>query len=601
MKRFFPPIIASVVLALGLFSLSACSKTPEENPIDTLEERVAAMTLEEKLGQMVQAERNAASSAMVNDLNLGSILSGGGSHPNPNTPQGWLTMTTAFRNASLNSSSGIPVLYGVDAVHGHNNLLGAVLFPHNIALGATRDADLVERIGAAVAIQLKATGVPWNFAPCVAVVQDIRWGRSYESFGENTDLVSDLGVAFTKGLQGEGVLATAKHYIADGGTDFNPANGYPIDQGDVSVDEATIRSIHLPPYVALIDEADVHSVMVSFSSINGKKVHGSKYWVTDVLKSELGFEGLVVSDWEAIHQLPGSLTFQVAAAVNAGVDLLMEPYQYESVLTALKQAVNANAIKIERVDDAVLRILKVKEWLGLLDGPETAPSIDLAADQALAREAVAKSQVLLKNNGVLPLAKNTKILLVGPGVDNIALQAGGWSFSWQGESTSANFPNGTSILDAFTTVAEANGGSVTTDKSKINQVDVVVVVLAEKAYAEGVGDSPDLSLTGKMSHPDNASALNVAKLSKKPVVTLLLSGRPLIVTEELKNWDAFVMSWQFGTEAAGVTDVLYGDVPFTGKLPVTWPKTEEANLTSSMLLNRDTSLIEFDYGFGLTN
>jgi hypothetical protein len=227
MKRFFPTIIASVVLALSLFSLSACTKTPEENPIDTLEERVAAMTLEEKLGQMIQAERNAINSSAVNALNLGSILSGGGSHPNPNTPQGWLSMTTSFRNASLNSSSGLPVLYGVDAVHGHNNLLGAVLFPHNIALGATRDADLVERIGAAVAIQLKATGVPWNFAPCVAVVQDLRWGRTYESFGENPTLVSELGVAYTLGLQGEGVLATAKHYVADGGTDFNPTTATP--------------------------------------------------------------------------------------------------------------------------------------------------------------------------------------------------------------------------------------------------------------------------------------------------------------------------------------------------------------------------------------
>jgi beta-glucosidase len=601
MKRFFPTIIASVVLALSLFSLSACTKAPVENPIDTLEERVAAMTLEEKLGQMVQAERNAINSSAVNALNLGSILSGGGSHPNPNTPQGWLTLTTSFRNASLNSSSGLPVLYGVDAVHGHNNLLGAVLFPHNIALGATRDADLVERIGTAVAIQLKATGVPWNFAPCVAVVQDLRWGRTYESFGENPELVSQLGVAYTLGLQAEGVAATAKHFIADGGTDFNANNGYPIDQGNVSVNEATIRDIHLPPYVALIDEADVLSVMVSFSSINGKKMHASKYWITEVLKGELGFEGLVVSDWEAIHQLPGSLLFQVSAAVNAGVDLLMEPFQYESVLAALKQGVDSNTIKLERIDDAVLRILKVKERLGLLDEPETAPSIDLAADQALAREAVAKSQVLLKNNGILPLAKNAKILLVGPGVDNIGLQAGGWSFSWQGESTSANFPNGTSILDAFTAVAEAHGGMITTDKSKINQVDVVVVVLAEKPYAEGIGDSPDLSLTGKMAHADNASALNIARLSKKPVVTLLMSGRPLLVSEELGHWDAFVMSWLFGTEASGVTDVLYGDVPFTGTLPVTWPKTAEANLTSSMLSDRDTSLIEFDYGFGLTD
>ncbi len=594
-------IIAKRVLLVLLLSLSlmSCKKTPEI-VLTPLEEKLASMTLDEKLGQMIQAERNAVNTAIINQLNLGSILSGGGSHPSPNTVDAWLALTTKMNNASKNGSAGLPLLYGVDAVHGHNNVEGLVLFPHNSALGATHDENLLERIGQAVGVQLRATGIAWNFAPCLAVVQDIRWGRAYEGFSEEPNLVASLGAAYIKGLQSEGIMATAKHYLADGGTDFDSSkNSYPIDQGNVSLTEAEVRALHLIPYIKAIQEGNVKSIMVSFSSINNQKMHGSKYWITTVLKEELEFDGIVISDWEAIHQLPGSLIYQVSSAINAGVDMLMEPYQYKEVLAVMKRAVENGTIKMERIDDAVMRILKVKDDLKLSTGLASA-SIDMEGDKALAREAVAKSQVLLKNDGVLPLAKNTDILLIGPGIDNVGYQAGGWSFSWQGEKDNTHFPNATTLLEAFTAIAQANGARVYTQLKDASKADVVVLVLTEDPYAEGVGDTKTLSLTSGLAHPDNADAIRQAKLIKKPVITLLMSGRPLIVADELEHWDAFVMSWLFGTEAQGVTDVLYGDVNFSGTLSFTWPKIPEANTTSSMNPDRKPDDIQFEIGSGLT-
>jgi len=589
-----------LVILMMTIALSSCKKEPVV-VLTPMEERLASMTLDEKLGQMVQAERNGLGLNKITNLNLGSVLSGGGSHPSPNTPEGWKKMIDEIQAAASRSTSGIPVVYGIDAVHGNNNLLGAVLFPQNIGLGSTHDPDLVERIGKAVAIQLKATRIAWDFAPCLAVVQDVRWGRTYESFSEDPLIVSALGAAFIKGLQSENIMATAKHYLADGGTLFDEnKTSYMLDQGDAPLTDELIRAIHLKPYISAIDEGKVMSVMVSFSSINGDKMHASKKWITDVLKTELGFEGFVVSDWEAIHQLPGSLYNQVTAAINAGVDMLMEPYQYVEVLSAMKRAVNNNDISMERIDDAVLRILLAKEALGLFDENTDNTSLDQVGDQALAREAVQKSQVLLKNNGVLPLKKNANILLIGPGADNAALQNGGWSFSWQGESDNTHFPNATTLLDAFTQVAEANGGRIYTNPSDASKADVIVVVLAERPYAEGVGDTSDLSLTGALAHAGNAEALAMARATNKPVVTLLLSGRPLLVNEEIDHWDALVASWLFGTEAQGVTDVLYGDIEFTGKLSFTWPKTTQADTTSSMLPGRDLNDIQFEFGFGLT-
>lgn len=555
--------------------------------------------IREKALQLVQAERNNFTSNNTGEYNLGSVLSGGGSRPANDSVNSWKDMVEAYQN-----SSTIPVIYGIDAVHGHNNLLGATIFPHNIGLGAANDDDLVRRIGIATGKEVSATGIHWNFAPTLAVVQDIRWGRTYESYSENPQIVSKLGAAYIQGLQSTGIAGTAKHFLADGGAVFGTGSGnYLIDQGDTQLEEAELRDIHLFPYLAAINEADVLTVMISYSSIDGKKMHASKYWITDVLKGELGFKGLVISDWEAIHQLPGSLYQQVVASMNAGVDMLMQPANWKETADALVRAVKNNDISRERLDDAYNRVMYVKEQLGILDGTFTAQDesvIHSTEHQALAREAVSKSLVLLKNEkDVLPLKKDAKILLIGPGADNAGLASGGWTYSWQGETSNTNLPQATTLKEAFEAVANEHGGMITTDVSLINEVDLVILALAETSYSEGFGDASDLSLGGSLMAPGNQEAIDFAKSSRKPVVTILTAGRPRLVHEELKNWDAMVMAWLYGSEAAGITDVLYGDINFTGKLPFSWPKSSTTDNTSSLSTNRDNDNILFDFGYGL--
>ncbi len=555
--------------------------------------------IREKALQLVQAERNNFTSSNTTSYNLGSVLSGGGSRPANDSVNSWKAMVEAYQN-----SSTIPVIYGIDAVHGHNNLLGATIFPHNIGLGAANDEDLVRRIGVATGKEVSATGIHWNFAPTLAVVQDIRWGRTYESYSENPQVVSKLGAAYIQGLQSTGIAGTAKHFLADGGAVFGTGSGnYLIDQGDTQLEEAELRDIHLFPYLAAINEADVLTVMISYSSIDGNKMHASKYWITDVLKGELGFKGLVISDWEAIHQLPGSLYQQVVSSMNAGVDMLMQPANWKETADALVRAVKNNDITRERLDDAYNRVMYVKEQLGLLDGtytPHDESVIYSSEHQALAREAVSKSLVLLKNEkDVLPLKKDAKILLIGPGADNAGLASGGWTYSWQGETSNANLPQATTLKEAFEAVASQHGGMITTDVSLINEVDLVILALAETSYSEGFGDASDLSLSGSLMAPGNQEAIDFAKSSRKPVVTILTAGRPRLIHEELKDWDAMVMAWLYGSEAAGITDVLYGDINFTGKLPFSWPKSSNTDKTSSLSTNRDNDDILFDFGYGL--
>lgn len=578
------------LLLIAALLVSGCAnKQPPVNEDEILRSKIA---------QLVQAERNNFTAQQWAEYPLGSILSGGGSRPADDSAFGWRSMVENYQK-----STSVPVIYGVDAVHGHNNLLGATIFPHNIGLGAANDEDLMRRIGIATGKEVSATGVHWNFAPTLAVVQDIRWGRTYESYSENPQIVSKLGSAYIQGLQSVGIAATAKHFLADGATVFGTGSGsYLLDQGDAQLDEAEIRRVHLYPYLSAIRDAEVLTVMVSFSSINGDKMHASKYWLTDVLKGELGFKGLVISDWEAIHQLPGSLYQQIVLSINAGVDMLMEPFLWKESVDAMVRAVKNGDISKQRIEDAYQRVMYVKEKLGLLDGSFEVYDesvIHSQEHQELAREAVSKSLVLLKNNGVLPLKKTAKILLIGPGADNAGLASGGWTFSWQGESTGNQLPQATTLKQAFESVAGVHGGMITTDVTKINEVDVVVLALAENPYAEGVGDANDLSLNGSLMNSANKQAIELAKLSKKPVVTILTAGRPRLVNEELKDWDAFVMAWLYGSEANGITDVLYGDVNFTGKLPFSWPKTSETGNISTENPNRDDSNIQFEYGFGL--
>jgi beta-glucosidase len=465
-----------LLVALAITMLIGCSvtdPTPQSTPLVTttpaatapdyrapdapVAARVAAllsrMSLAEKIGQMTQVEKNSITPEDVTAYFVGSVLSGGGGSPRPNTPEAWRAMVAAYQEAALATPLGIPLLYGVDAVHGHNNLRGATIFPHNIGLGATADPALVEEIARVTAAGLHATGVHWNFAPVVAVTQDIRWGRTYESYGEATALVSDLGAAFVRGTQGAGILATPKHFIGDGATAFGSSTtgGYLLDQGDARLDEATLRRVHLPPYQAAL-AAGARSVMASFSSWNGDKVHGSRFLLTDLLKDELDFDGFVVSDWQAIDQLPGDYYSDVVTAINAGVDMVMTPYDYRTFIATLTRAVEQGDVSQARIDDAVSRILRVKFEQGLFEQPLAAEQdfavVGGAAHRALARSAVQRSLVLLKNEDVLPLAADARLLLVaGAAADDIGRQAGGWTIEWQGGS--GDITEGTSILDGI--------------------------------------------------------------------------------------------------------------------------------------------------------
>ena len=576
-----------------------------------VEDLLARMTLAEKIGQMTQVEKNSLQPGKLTEFFIGSVLSGGGGSPSSNTPEAWVKMVDGYQKAALATRLRIPMLYGVDAVHGHNNLKGAVIFPHNIGLGAANDPALVEKIGAATAEELSATGIRWNFAPVVAVVQDIRWGRAYEGYSENTALVTALSSAYIKGQQnasGSGlavapsVLTTPKHFIGDGGTTWGSptTNHYMIDQGDLRVDEATLRKVFLPPYQAAI-QAGAQSIMVSFSSWNGQKMHGQKYLLTDVLKNELGFQGFLVSDWQAIDQLPGGYDSDVVAAVNAGIDLVMVPFAYPQFISSLTAAVQSGKVPQARIDDAVRRILTVKFNLGLFEHPYAGPAllktVGSEAHRALAREAVAKSLVLLKNDAqALPASKDAALIFVGgPLADDIGAQCGGWTIEWQGKS--GDITPGTSLLAAVraavspTTKVEYSGdGSYNANA----QADIGIAVVGEKPYAEGVGDAADLSLTDR----DRTLIQNMRRSSKKLVV-VVLSGRPLIITGELASADAWVAAWLPGTEGQGITDVLFGDLPFTGKLPYTWPASMDQLPLGPANPRAASQKPLFPYGYGL--
>ena len=573
---------------------------------------LATMTLEEKVGQMTQAEQEKLTD--VKDIQtyfLGSLLSGGSSDPKAgNSLQAWTEMYDGYQKLALQTRLKIPILYGVDAVHGHNNVLGAVVFPHNIGLGATRDPKLVEEIARLTAEEVRATGIQWAFAPCVAVARDERWGRTYESFSEDPSLVAELGTAAVRGLQGTDlkdplrVLACAKHYVGDGGTSWNSAphlaaQGARLDQGDTRLSEAELRRIHLAGYPAAI-AAGVGSIMPSYNSWNGEKASGSKRLLTDILKTELGFEGFLISDYNALDQLPGDRRAQVKQSVNAGMDMVMVPEKYKEFYAALKDLAEKGEVPMARVDDAVLRILRVKIAMGLMD-----PARSSLADRSLqarfgspahrevARRAVRQSLVLLKNEkNTLPLSKTAKrIVVAGKNADDIGNQCGGWTIDWQGKSGPI-VPGGTTILAALK--AAAKGGEVTlsADGTGAMGADVAVVVVGEKPYAEFFGDREDLALD-----KDDLAAIANVKKAGIPVVVVVVSGRPLILGDALGQADAVVAAWLPGTEGQGVADVLFGDYKPTGKLSFTWPRT-----MAQIPINVGDAAYDpqFPFGFGLT-
>jgi beta-glucosidase len=566
---------------------------------------LSQMTLDEKIGQMTQVNKNALTTPSdITTYSLGSLLSGGGEGPNGSggTATEWANMYDNFQGYALQTRLKIPLIYGVDAVHGHNNVYGAVVFPHHIGMGATRNTTLVRQADQVTREEVLGTGIDWVFAPCVCVPRDDRWGRTYEGYSEDTALVSAMGVASIQGFQGAGlspttVLATAKHYIADGGTVFGTGDsGYLIDQGDAQISEAELRSIHLPPYQTAVQNA-VGSVMISYSSWNGAKDHGNQYLITTLLKGELGFQGIVISDWAGIDQLPGDYASDVRTAINAGIDMIMVPSNYKTFISTLRAEVTAGRIPTSRIDDAVLRILNAKFGLGLFSQPFTdrAYTAQVGSDphRAVARQAVRESLVLLKNNGVLPLSKTGtyKIVVGGSHIDNLGYQMGGWSISWQGAG--GNTTVGTTLLQAMqATVSSSVTIQNVGTRTKGNYTgDVGIVAIGETPYAEGRGDSSTLAVSG-------ANTAQVADICSRVTqcVVILFSGRPLIINTQLNQANAFVAAWLPGTEGRGITDVLFGDHGFVGKLPVTWP-----NAVSQEPINTgDGKTGLFPFGYGIT-
>lgn len=547
---------------------------------------LAQMTLEEKIGQMIQAECDGlVEPTDIETYYIGSILSGGSADPKEGNSLGaWTDMYDRFQKQAMSTRLGIPILYGIDAVHGHSNVLGAVIFPHNIGLGCTRDPKLVEEIARITAKEVRATGIQWTFAPCITVPRDERWGRSYEGFSEDPELVSLLGAAAVGGLQGKdlndplSLLACAKHYVGDGGTAAGTGEKGGWDQGDTQMDEAALRRIHLAPYIPAI-QAGVGSIMPSYSSWNGVKCTGSKYLLTTVLKEELGFEGFLISDYNAIKQVHPDFKTAIGIAVNAGIDMAMEPMRYRTFFMHLKELVEKGIVPMSRIDDAVTRILRVKFAMGLMD-PERSQLADRSLHSSFgsdehrqtARRAVRQSLVLLKNDGkTLPLSKTAKrIHLAGKSADDIGNQCGGWTIHWQGRSGEV-MSGGTTVLAAVrNTVSKETRVTYSKDGSGAAGADFAVVVIGEKPYAEMVGDSKELSLT-----KEDMEVIRTVREAEIPMVVILISGRPMILGDALEQADAFVAAWLPGTEGQGLADVLFGDYKPTGKLSFTWPRSVE--------------------------
>ena len=570
---------------------------------------VAEMTLDEKIGQMTQVDhRYLEQKSDIKTYFLGSLLSGGGSAPDTNNPRSWVRMYNEYQDFALDTRLAIPLIYGIDAVHGHNNVYGATIFPHNIGLGCSNDEELVQKISEATAREILATGLDWTFAPCLAVSQDERWGRTFESYSENTEIVTRLGIASIKGYQGNNldnpnsVLACAKHYVGDGNTIFGTGINGGIDRGDVLVDEKELRSKYIKPFRSAVENG-VGSIMISYNSWQSKKLHGHSYLINDILKNELGFSGFVVSDWAAIDDIDEDYKTSIITAINAGIDMVMVPgehsnksHSYIEFINLLKESVLEGSVSINRIDDAVYRILKIKYFMGLFEKPlkdyKKLNEVGSSRNRELAREGVNKSVVLLQNNNILPISKNIKsILVAGEHGHDLGYQCGGWSISWQGGS--GNTTIGTTILDGIKDNI-GNHSSVTFSKNgdEANDHDIIIAVVGETPYAEMKGDSESLELS-------NRDKLLLERLinTGKPIVLILISGRPMIITPYLEHVDAVLAAWLPGTEGTGVADLLFGDVSPTAKLSFSWPRD-----MSQIPINYGDKIYDplFPLGYGLT-
>jgi beta-glucosidase len=560
---------------------------------------LAQMTLEEKIGQMTQPEQNELKDpADVENYFVGSLFSGGSSDPKEgNSLKSWTDLYDRLQARTRNTRLKIPILYGIDAVHGHNNVLNAVIFPHNIGLGCTRNPKLIEQVQRVTAEEIRATGIQWAFGPCVTVPQDIRWGRTYEGFSEDPKLVRELAGPAVRGFQGAslddplGVLACAKHFVGDGGTTYGSAKTG-LDQGDTRVDEATLRRVHMQGYLTAI-EAGVGTIMPSYSSWNGVKSSASKRLLTDILKNELGFQGFLISDYNALDQLSSDFKEAVGISINAGMDMAMVPSRYREYYNDLKALVNEGKVPMSRIDDAVLRILRVKFAMGLMDSNRNQladrglqKSFGSPEHRAVARQAVRESLVLLKNEGkALPLSKTApRLHIAGKNADDIGNQCGGWTIDWQGKSGDVT-TGGTTILTAIrNTVSKDTKVTFSKDGSGAAGATMGVVVIGETPYAEMKGDRPDLALA-----PEDIAAVTTMKAAGIPVVVVLVSGRPMILGDVLDQANAVVAAWLPGTEGQGVADVLFGDYKPTGKLSFSWPRSVGQGSTAPL----------FAYGYGL--
>ena len=613
-------VVLSGVMLMSALTLLGCQRSQDLSGVDSAcaidatdgpsraacaQAIVSQMSIEQKVAQMIQGEIRDVTFDDVRQYGLGSVLNGGGSFPQENkyaSVQDWIDLADGYYSASTDASggsAGIPIIWGTDAVHGHNNVMGATLFPHNIGLGAARDPELVGKIISATAREVKATGIDWIFAPTVAVARDARWGRTYESFSSDPSLAASFVAPIVEAMQAEGVASTAKHFIGDGGTLRGD------DRGETSLPLDGLVSIHGQGYVQAIDK-DVMSVMASFNSWYGKKIHGSKAILTDLLREDLGFDGMVVSDWNGIGEVLGCTNDNCAQAINAGIDMVMVPSDWKSLYHTMLQQVDDGVISVERIDEAVTRILVMKMRAGLFTRglPSTLAAqydnqIGHAEHRAIAREAVRKSQVLLKNDkGLLPLSPGGRYLVAGPAADDIGLQSGGWTVSWQGTgNTNADFPGGTSIYDGLQAQVEAAGGSIVSDINA--NVDAAIVVFSETPYAEMQGDIYSVAWFDQRGERDLIQALSDRGV---PVVAVFLTGRPLWVNDILNDVDAFVVSWLPGSEGEGVADMLLRDpsesvqFDFTGRLPMPWPALD-VNVA-----DRDLPVDEFLFplGYGLS-
>ncbi|MCL1958102.1 MAG: glycoside hydrolase family 3 protein [Spirochaetes bacterium] len=608
MKKIF-----CILITFGLLLFAQCSNkvSAKSAAWKTPEELLSLMTLAEKVGQMTQAERGDVRSGDITKYALGSILSGGGSTPMRNTPEGWVNMINGFKEESLRTRLGIPVIYGLDAVHGNSNVLNAVILPHNVGLGAIAAGDLEKGVKAAytagriTAEEMRATGMRWTFAPVLGVAEDVRWGRTYESFSENVNIVTVMGANVIKGLQDNGVAACMKHFLGEGQT----VDG--CNQGNALLDEAGIERI-LPPYRAAIDAGAI-SLMPSFSSVNGVKMHENKKLLTDLLKKEMGFDGFVISDWAALSQLSGgNYKAQIANAINAGVDMVMATNgrgSWINFIRYLQELVNEGTVPMARIDDAVLRIIRFKQRIGLFDAPlkEEAGEIGTDANRTAAQALVAQSLVLLQNksNVIAKLPSYKNILVAGQGANDIGMQCGGWTITWQGSH--GHITKGTTILEGIRNAVKGKADITYAEDGKTEgKFDAVIAVIGEDPYAETEGDRSSLTdsrgkemdmTQSKPKNIENIIQINIRDRDMDmlwevygyncPVIVIMLSGRPMTIGDEYKEWDAFIAAWLPGSEGGGIADVLFGDKDFTGRTPYTWRKTINGEIL-------------FPFGYGLT-